>query len=223
VGPFRLPRRGRDAFRAFGTIHGLPPCIAQDKRMNELSHMSREALASALLTPVSAVSDAALSYCAADDTPATQAEIARRLAIAREILLRDLETTFRRRAVLDSPKTVREYLILHYAHLPHEVFGVMFLDTQNRLIEAELQMFRGTLTQTSVYPREVVKAALGYNAAAAILCHVHPSGAPDPSRADELLTAQLKTALAMVDVNVLDHFIVAGAATPVSFAELGLL
>ncbi len=115
--------------------------------MNELSHLSREALAAALLAPVSAVSDAALPYCAADDTPARPAEIVRRLAIAREILLRDLETQLRRSGVLDSPKTVREYLMLHYAHLPHEVFGVLSLDAQNRLIEAELQMFRGTLTR----------------------------------------------------------------------------
>ena len=150
--------------------------------MNELSHLSREALAAALLAPVSAVSDAALPYCAADDTPASQAEIARRLAIAREILLRDLEAQCRRTAVLDSPKTVREYLMLHYAHLPHEVFGVLFLDAQNRLIEAELQMFRGTLTSTSVHPREVVKAALAHNAAATILCPAHPSGAPDASK-----------------------------------------
>jgi DNA repair protein RadC len=191
--------------------------------MNELSHMSREALASALLAPVSAVSDAALPYGAADDTPATQAEIARRLAIAREILLRDLETECRRTAVLDSPKTVREYLMLHYAHLPHEVFGVLFLDAQNRLIEAELQMFRGTLTSTSVHPREVVKAALAHNAAGIVLCHVHLSGTPQPSRADEVLTTQLSSALAMVDVKVLDHFIVAGAATPISFAESGLI
>jgi DNA repair protein RadC len=191
--------------------------------MNELSHMSREALASALLAPAGAVSDAALPYCAADNTPASQAEIARRLAIAREILLRDLEAQCRRTALLDSPKTVREYLMLHYAHLPHEVFGVLFLDAQNRLIEAELQMFRGTLTSTSVHPREVVKAALAHNAAGIVLCHVHPSGTPHPSRADEALTTQLRTALAMIDVKVLDHFIVAGTATPVSFAELGLL
>ena len=191
--------------------------------MNELSRMSRDALVSELVAPVCAVCDATMAYCAADDTPASQAEIARRLAIAREILLRDLEAECRRTAVLDSPKTVREYLMLHYAHLPHEVFGVLFLDAQNRLIEAELQMFRGTLTSTSVHPREVVKAALAHNAAGIVLCHVHPSGTPHPSRADEALTTQLRTALAMIDVKVLDHFIVAGTATPVSFAELGLL
>jgi hypothetical protein len=92
--------------------------------MNELSRMSRDELVSELVAPVCAVSDATMAYCAADDTPASQAEIARRLAIAREILLRDLEAECRRTAVLDSPKTVREYLMLHYAHLPHEVFGV---------------------------------------------------------------------------------------------------
>jgi DNA repair protein RadC len=101
------------------------------------------------------------------------------------------------------------------------VFGVLWLDAQNRLIEAE-ELFRGTLTQTSVYPREVVKAALTRNAGAAILYHNHPSGSAEPSRADELLTGNLKTALALVDVRVLDHFVVtAGKVT--SFAARGLM
>ena len=113
--------------------------------------------------------------------------------------------------------------MLHYAHLPHEVFGVLFYDAQNRLIEAELQMFRGTLTSTSVHPREVVKAALAHNAAGIVSMPRASIGHPHPSRADEVLTTQLSTALAMVNVKVLDHFIVAGAATPVSFAERGLI
>jgi DNA repair protein RadC len=98
----------------------------------------------------------------------------------------------------------------------------LWLDAQNRLIKAD-ELFTGSLTQTSVYPREVVKTALAHNAAAVILAHNHPSGVSEPSRADEILTRTLKDALAMVDVKLLDHFIVAGNATPLSFAERGLL
>ncbi len=123
---------------------------------------------------------------------------------------------------MNSPHVVRDYLKLRLAELEHEVFGILWLDNQNRLIEYD-ELFRGTLSQTSVYPREVVKQALARNAAAAILVHNHPSGAAEPSRADELLTRGLKDALAMVDVKVADHFIVAGSGKPTSFAERGLL
>ena len=110
-------------------------------------------------------------------------------------------------------------LLLH--DRPHEIFVVVFLDSQNRLLAAE-ELFRGTLAQTSVYPREVVKTALAHNAAAVIFAHNHPSGVAEPSRADEALTQSLKQALSLVDVKVLDHFIVAGTST-LSFAERGLL
>ncbi|MDT3736273.1 MAG: DNA repair protein RadC [Denitratisoma sp.] len=123
---------------------------------------------------------------------------------------------------LSSPRAVRDWLRLTLAALPHEVFMVLLLDAQNRLVAAE-ELFRGTLTQTSVHPREVVKLALSHNAAGAILAHNHPSGVAEPSRADEALTQALKQALALVDVKLLDHFIVAGAAEPLSFAERGLL
>ena len=123
---------------------------------------------------------------------------------------------------LDTPEKVRDLLRLRLAHLPHEVFVVLLLDAQHRLIDLE-EVFRGTLTQTAVYPREVVKLALARNAAAVLLAHNHPSGAPEPSQADQQLTRTLKEALALVDVRVLDHFIVAGTARPVSFAERGLL
>ena len=103
----------------------------------------------------------------------------------------------------------------------YEVFMVLFLDAQNRILEAE-EMFRGTLTQTSVYPREVVKRSLVHNAAAVIFAHNHPSGVSEPSRADELLTQSLRQALALVDVKVLDHFVIAGSGV-MSFAERGLL
>jgi DNA repair protein RadC len=123
---------------------------------------------------------------------------------------------------LGSPGQVRAFLMLHLAELEHESFGALFLDAQNRLIEYR-ELFRGTLTQTSVYPREVVKTALRLNAGAVILAHNHPSHLCEPSPADEVLTGSLKLALAMVDVKILDHFIVAGRGSPLSFAERGLL
>jgi DNA repair protein RadC len=122
---------------------------------------------------------------------------------------------------LSSPSAVRNYLRLLLAEREHEVFVVVLLDAQHRALSCE-ELFRGTLTQTSVYPREVVKAALAANAGSAIFAHNHPSGVSEPSRADELLTRELKSALALVDVRVLDHFIVAGAES-LSFAERGLL
>lgn len=138
-----------------------------------------------------------------------------------ELARRALQEDIRRDSVLSSPGKVREFLTLTLAPLEHEVFLALFLDAQNRLLATE-ELFRGTLTQTSVYPREVVKRALQINAAAIIFAHNHPSGIAEPSRADELLTSSLKQALALVDVRVLDHLIVAGHAT-VSFAERGLL
>jgi len=107
------------------------------------------------------------------------------------------------------------------AQTAHEIFAVLFLDAQHRLIACD-EMFRGTLTQTAVYPREVVKQALRHNCAAVILAHNHPSGVAEPSRADEALTRALQSALALVDVRVLDHIVV-GAASSTSFAERGLL
>ena len=123
--------------------------------------------------------------------------------------------------VLGSPQQVRDYLCLKLGGLKREVFMVLFLDAQNRVVAQE-EMFSGTLTQTSVYPREVVKRALHHNAASVIFAHNHPSGVAQQSRADELLTQALKDALALVDVRTLDHFIVAGNTT-LSFAEHGLL
>ena len=122
---------------------------------------------------------------------------------------------------LSSPEAVRDYLRLLFAEREHEVFVTILLDSQNRVIGVE-ELFRGTLTQTSVYPREVVKTALRANAAGMILSHNHPSGVAEPSYADEALTRALKQALALVDVKVLDHFVIAGAGI-VSFAERGLL
>jgi DNA repair protein RadC len=147
-----------------------------------------------------------------------------RPARAEEVLSearRVLSQRVRRGVTMSSPQAVKDYLRLEIGVLEHEVFCVLFLDAQHRIIVLK-QMFRGTVTQTSVYPREVVKEALGCNAAAVILAHNHPSGSVEPSRADEFLTQTLKTALALVDVRVLDHLVVAGAEVR-SFAESGLM
>ena len=122
---------------------------------------------------------------------------------------------------MSSPKSVRDYLRLSLQGKKHEIFVGIFLDAQNRTIATE-ELFNGTLTQTSVYPREVVKRALHHNAAAIIFAHNHPSGVAEPSHADEILTQTLKQALALVDVKVLDHFII-GGGTAMSFAERGLI
>lgn len=125
------------------------------------------------------------------------------------------------RDVLSCPAVVKRFLQLRFAGQAFESFVVLFLDAQNRVIAAE-ELFRGTLTQTSVYPREVVKRALHHNAGAVILSHCHPSGVCEPSCSDELLTSALKAALSVVDVRVLDHIVIAGGAD-VSFSERGLI
>ena len=149
--------------------------------------------------------------------PAKRAELVAVLELARRALAQQL----RERAVFDSPDAVGHYLQLQLAAKGHEVFAVLFLDSQHKLIALE-EMFRGTLTQTSVYPREVVLRALHLQAAAVVLAHNHPSGSVQPSRADEALTQTLKAALALVDVRVLDHVIVAPGQW-LSMASKGLL
>ena len=149
--------------------------------------------------------------------PAKCAELIAVMELARRALAQQLRT----RQVFDSPDAVKHYLQLHLAHKPHEVFAVLFLDSQHRLLALE-ELFRGTLTQTSVYPREVVLRALHHHAAAVVLAHNHPSGSVQPSRADEALTQTLKSALALVDVRVLDHVIVASGQW-LSMAAKGLV
>ena len=122
---------------------------------------------------------------------------------------------------IDSPRSIRDYLALTLAGLEREVFGLVYLDSQHQVIEYE-ELFQGTLTQTSVYPREVVKACLYKNAAAVVMVHNHPSGVTTPSRADELLTQALKSSLSLIDVRVLDHIIV-GHGETLSMAERGLI
>ena len=138
-----------------------------------------------------------------------------------EMSRRALSEQLQQQDVFNSPRQVHDYLCLKLGSLTQEVFLVLFLDAQNRL-QASEEMFNGTLMQTSVYPREVVKRAMFHNAASVIFAHNHPSGVAEQSQADELITTQLKQALALVDVKVLDHFIVAGNNT-MSFVERGLL
>jgi DNA repair protein RadC len=149
--------------------------------------------------------------------PAKRAELLAVVELARRALAQELKE----KPLFDSPQAVAHYLQLHFGHKPHEVFAVLFLDSQHRLIALE-ELFRGTLSQTSVYPREVVLRALHHHAAAVVLAHNHPSGTAEPSRADEMLTQTLKSALSLVDVRVLDHFVVTASACR-SMAELGLV
>ncbi|MEJ8859967.1 DNA repair protein RadC [Variovorax robiniae] len=139
------------------------------------------------------------------------------LALAQELLCEELTT----RPVFETPTAVADFLKLHFAGQPFESFVALFLDSRHTLIAFE-ELFRGTLSQTSVYPREVLQRALHHNAAALIISHNHPSGSTEPSRADEVLTQSLQAALTMIDVRVLDHVVVAGARS-LSFAEKGLL
>jgi DNA repair protein RadC len=168
----------------------------------------RNTFRSAMRVDDKVVPNGTLSSGTSDDNLIAQA-----LAIlARRIYAKD---------TLAAPGAVRDYLRLLLAGREHEVFVAVLLDAQNRVLSCQ-ELFRGTLTQTSVYPREVVKVALAANAGAVIFAHNHPSGCSEPSRADELLTQQLKSALALVDIKVLDHFVVAGGES-LSFAERGLL
>ena len=149
--------------------------------------------------------------------PAKRAEIVAVLELARRALASQLQE----KTMFSNPQAIRDYLQLQLGSREHEIFAVLFLDASHRLIVLE-EMFRGTLTQTSVYPREVVVRALALNAANVVLAHNHPSGSAQASRADEAITQTLKAALALVDVRVLDHFIVTRTEA-VSMAELGLM
>ena len=149
--------------------------------------------------------------------PAKRAEIVAVLELARRALASQLQ----QKTILESPQAIRDYVQLQLGSRPHEIFAVLFLDTNYRLIVLE-EMFRGTLTQSSVYPREVVVRALALNASNVVLAHNHPSGVAQASRADEAITQTLKAALGLVDVRVLDHFIVT-ATQVVTMADLGLI
>lgn len=193
--------------------------------MQSLSFMSREQLVHELIAPPALFSSLSVaeartgnqSIFAANDAACVQ----HKLAVAREILLRDLCAPLTRSNLLHSPDTVREWLTLHYCQAEHEIFTVLYLDVKLRLIRAD-DLFAGTLTHTSVYPREVVKQALSQSAASVIVAHNHPSGMCEPSEADRVLTRSLADALGLVDIRLLDHFVV-GCDQVYSFAEHGLL
>ena len=187
-------------------VAGRPAVDVARELLDRFGHVSR--LLAAPVREVAAV---------AGMGPARAARLAAVLELARRSLAEEMQA----RDSLASPTAVRGYLRLRMQHLGHEVFWAVFLDAQNRVI-ADEELFRGTLTQTSVYPREVVKQALAHNAAGVILAHNHPSGVAEPSVQDQALTRSLAESLALVDVKVLDHFIVAPGAC-LSFAERGLL
>jgi DNA repair protein RadC len=149
--------------------------------------------------------------------PAKRAEILAVLELARRAVAQRLQE----RTVMADPGAVKQFLQMQLAQRPHEVFAVCFLDAQNKLMKYE-ELFLGTLSQTSVYPREVVLKALHHQAAAVVLAHNHPSGTVQPSPADQALTRNLRTALALIDVRVLDHIIV-GPGEALSMAEQGLM
>ena len=150
-----------------------------------------------------------------------QEALPERCLVARELVKRWLGEELRHGDMLNAPETVRDFLRLFFAGYGHESFVAIFLDAQHQVLVVD-ELFRGTLTQTSVYPREVVKAALKSNCSAVIFAHNHPSGVAEPSQSDRMLTDALKQALSLVDVRVLDHFIVAGTSV-LSFAERGLI
>ena len=197
----------------------------------KLAHLTQEALVHELLAPVPQDITQAHRLTARDhEAPAGGVSsiglahplLQHKLGVARELLLRDSVSALCRGPVMDSPQALRDWLRLYCARIEHEVFLVLYLDAHHALIEVE-ELFRGTLTQTSVYPRELVKGALKRNAAAVAVAHPHPSsGSVEPSRADEFLTNSLRQALQMVDVRLIDHLIVSGDSV-LSFAERGLL
>ncbi|RJG00590.1 JAB domain-containing protein [Noviherbaspirillum sedimenti] len=194
--------------------------------MKKISSMSRAQLTSELVAvpQPTMIAELSAALAAPYDMVARASHetlVQRRLAIARELLLRDLAEQMQGRSVLSSPGIVRDWLRLHCGHVEHEVFLALYLDARNCLIEAQ-ELFRGTLTHTSVYPREVVKAALARNAASLIVAHNHPSGSTTPSQADQMLTTMLKSALELVEIRLNDHCIVAGSEV-LSFAEQGML
>lgn len=193
----------------------------------DTTRMSDQALIDELLSP--AYTEPMTSDCHPHIQPAyppitltcRQQRLRRILDLSRELLMRELQRDWTLRPMMNGPAAFREWLRLRFASLEHEVFLVIFLDAHHRIIDAEV-MFRGTLTHTAVHPREVVKAAMRHNAAAVAVAHNHPSGQAEPSTADRQLTQTLRSALALVDVRCIDHFIVAGDHL-LSFAEQGLM
>ncbi len=188
---------------------------------NDMRRMGDAELLEALLGHKAAERQYRKSLYEIFEAPGDDVKTHPKLLIARELVTRYLREELGRKDALGTPNAVRDYLRSIFRFREYEMFFVIYLDAQNRVIDTD-ELFRGTLTQTSVYPREIVKEALRHNAAGVIFSHNHPSGVAEPSHADEALTRALRQALALVDIKVLDHFVVAGAATT-SFAERGLL
>lgn len=193
--------------------------------MTSLHLMSREELARELVAGPKTRRNPATTDASSTpnclEPPAYDQKVRRKLDLAREILLRDLAEPLKRTWNLTSPKTVREWLNIRYCGVEREIFLALYLDVKMRLIDTE-DLSVGTLTTTSVYPRELVKSALRHNACFILFAHNHPSGCPEPSDADVSLTRALCKTMALVDITVLDHVIV-GAGDIFSFAEKGLL
>jgi DNA repair protein RadC len=186
-----------------------------------VSMLDREQLEAIVLGP-STADDESPRCCDADAGETTRERRLRHvLAAAHELLVRIANRAIVGRCFLNAPTLVKEYLAVHFAGAERELFVTVFLDAHLRVIAAET-MFTGTLTQTSVYPREIVRRALHHNASSVVLAHNHPSGIAEPSRADVFLTGTLKSALALIDVGVIDHIVVAGESA-VSLAERGLV
>ena len=190
-----------------------------------LSMLDREQLEAIVLDPSSADAEPH-RCCEADpapiaDEPTRDRRLRHVLAAAHELLVRIAHQAIVGRRYLNTPSLSKDYLVVLFAGAEQEMFVVVFLDFHLRVIAAET-MFKGTLTQTSVYPREIVRRALRHNAASVVLAHNHPSGHAEPSRADEFLTNTIKSALALIDVRVIDHIVVGGGNT-ISFAERGLV
>jgi len=178
---------------------------------------------SALVTQELTCSDAAIAGYIPAPTTQREARLRHVLAAAHELLTRVASEAVKGRSIITDPSAMKDFLRVYFAGAERESFVVVFLDATHRVIEAE-ELFAGTLTQTSVYPREIARRALHFNAAAVCLSHVHPSGNAEPSRADEHLTSAIRQTLALIDVRVLDHIVVAANGSSLtSMAERGLL
>lgn len=204
---------------------GVP--IALEITMN-MTQLDRSQLEEILLNPPSesgeplVCSDAAVTRHISFTGSPVRVPIRHALAAAHELLTRIASEAIKGRSLVSEPSAVKDFLRIHFAGAAHESFVVVFVDALNRVIQAET-MFSGSLTEVSVYIRRIVQRALEHNAAAVILSHVHPSGVAEPSRADEAVTAKAREALNLVDIRLLDHFVVAADGSAItSMAELGL-
>jgi DNA repair protein RadC len=228
VSPHSRQRRTQPSRDHCPSGAGVPSAIKEANTMN-LTLLDRGQLEAILLDPSPAAaqpllcSDNAVADYLPAPTTARNGRLRHVLAAAHELLTRIAAEAIKGRSLIDSPTVMKDFLRVYFAGAERETFVVVFLDANHRVIDVE-ELFSGTLTQTSVYPREVVKRALHFNAAAVCLSHVHPSSQTEPSRADEFLTSTLRQALSLIDVRIIDHIIVAANGSSLtSMAERGLL